>query len=215
MPTSGTRVRGWLASYRPRPVVLSSPYPADECLRQLAVVTTRRGAASWYLDSRNAGRRDPRFRGEVGPSRIWVARFEDAAGRNSFAPWLDVRLEPAAGGGAALTGRIGLHPAVRAVIPMIAGVWGLIALGTLAAGVALLVSGHISGLLPALVIPLAGTAVIVGFNAAGLRSMERDIPRLIEEMHGILGSAATFPGPAVVPAAGRSGAQDPGLPPSP
>jgi hypothetical protein len=72
--------------------------PAGEYLRRLGMVTTTRGMTSWYLDPRTAGRPEPRFRGDTGPARIFVARFA-AAGRSSFAPWLDARLEPAAGGG--------------------------------------------------------------------------------------------------------------------
>jgi hypothetical protein len=206
MLNSAARVRKWFAGFRSRPVMLSSPHPVSECLRRLAAVTTQRGSTSWYLDPRNASRPDPRLRGDVGPSRISVARFEDAAGRNSYAPWLDARLESAAGGGTTLTGRVGLHPAVTVLIPMIAGVGGLLALGALAGGVALLVSGHLSGLLPAVLIPLALTAFIVSFNTVGLRSLERDIPKLIQEMNEILGSTATFPSPAAVPAADGNGA---------
>lgn len=72
--------------------------------------------------------------------------------------------------------------------PHIPGVGGLIALAALAGGVALLVSGHLSGSLPAVLIPLALTFFMVGFNTVGLRSLERDIPKLIQEMNGILGS---------------------------
>jgi hypothetical protein len=89
---------------------------------------------------------------------------------------------------------------------MIAGVGGLIALAALAGGVALLVSGHLSGSLPAVLIPLALTFFVVGFNTVGLRSLERDIPKLIQEMNGILGSTATFLSPAAVPAADGNGA---------
>jgi hypothetical protein len=92
--SSATRVRSWFAGFGSRPVVLSSPYPASECLQRLAMVTSHRGS-TWYLDPRNAVLRDPRFRGDAGPSWISLARFEDAVGRNSFVPWLQGRVEPA------------------------------------------------------------------------------------------------------------------------
>jgi hypothetical protein len=72
-------------------------------------------------------------------------------------------------------------------------------------GVALLASGHISGSLPAVLIPFALTAFIVGSNVAGLRSLDRDIPKLIQEMNGILGSAVTFPQPGCCSGCRRHG----------
>jgi hypothetical protein len=194
MLCSASGAWSWLAGFRSRPVLLSCPHPASECLRRVAVVTTQRGASSRYLGPRNAGLPEPRLRGNVGPSGIFVARFEDAAGRNSFAPWLGARLEPVAGGGATLRGTIGLHPAVRVVSLVIAGVWGLLVVAAVAGGVALLAHGHLSGLLPAVLVPLAMTAFIAGFNVVGLRSLERDIPKLIQEMNAILGLSGTFPG---------------------
>lgn len=188
MLSSLTDAWRWPARIRPRPVVLSSSHPPGECLRRLATVTTRRGATSWHLDPQNAGRPAPRLRGDVGPSRIFVARFQDASGRNSFAPWLDARPEPAAGGGTALTGKIGLHPNVAWLIPVMAGFFGLAALAGPAGGIALLIHGELRGL-PLVLVPLALATLMVGINVAGLRSLERNIPRLIQEMNGVLGSA--------------------------
>jgi hypothetical protein len=169
------------------------------------MVTSHRGS-TWYLDPRNAVLRDPRFRGDAGPSWISLARFEDAVGRNSFVPWLQGRLEPAAGGGTTFTGRVGLNPAVKAVIPVIAGCGGLIALSALAGGVALLAAGHLGGLLPGVLIPLALITLLVSVNVVGMRSLEREIPRLIQEVNGVLGSTATFPGRAAVPGTDGRGA---------
>lgn len=196
MPGSVSGARGMLAGIRSRPVVLSSPYPPGECLRRLTMVTTKRSAASWYIDPRTVGRAEPRFRGDIGPSRIFVARFADVAGRNSFAPWLDARLESAAGGGSTLTGTIGLHPAVRAFIPVFAGVAGLMAVAALAGGVRLLVSGHLSGLVPAVLAPLAAAALSAGLRAASLRLPQRSAGELIREISEVLGPAAASAGPA-------------------
>jgi hypothetical protein len=133
MSASGTSVRGWVARFRPRPVVLSSPYPVGECLRRLAEVTTVRGPTAWYLDPKTALRPDPRLRGDLGPSGISVVRWPAARGRpHSFQPWLRVRPEPAAGGGTTLTGTIGITPEERAVLWIIYGATGLIALGAIA-----------------------------------------------------------------------------------
>jgi hypothetical protein len=196
MPASGTSVRGWVARFRPRPVVLSSPYPVGECLRRLAEVTTVRGPTAWYLDPKTALRPDPRLRGDLGPSGISVVRWPAARGRpHSFQPWLRVRPEPAAGGGTTLTGTIGITPEERAVLWIIYGATGLIALGAIAGGIGILANGDIAGVL-ALLLPFALFAFPAGLSAAGLRLLEADIPRLIEEVNEILGSVATFPGPA-------------------
>lgn len=157
------------------------------------MVTTHRGATSWYLDRRTVGRPTPRLRGDVGPSLVSVARFEDASGRGSFAPWLDVRLEPAAGGGTTLTGRIGLHPAVQRLMPVITGSFGLLAMALAAGGIVLLVHGDLSGL-PFVLVPLAMTAFLAVLDVAGRRSLERNIPKLIQEMNRVLDSTATFTG---------------------
>jgi hypothetical protein len=178
---------GRFAGFRSRPVMLSSPHSPGEFLHRLAAVTTRQGF-SWYLAARNVGAPDPRFRGDVGPSRILIARFEDTLGRNSFAPWLDIRAEPAADGGTILTGRIGLHPFVGVLIPVILGAGCLMMLGLFSAGVVQLASGQVGQALPFVSLPLIAIAFMVGGNAAGLRSLERGIPELIRDMNEILGA---------------------------
>jgi hypothetical protein len=187
IPGPAAWVLGWFASFRSRPVVLSSPHPPSECLRRLATVTSQRGYA-WYFNSKNIGRPDPQLRGDVDPSRILVARFQNSLAQNSFVPWLDIRPEPSAEGGTILTGRIGLHPAAKVLLPVLAAGGGLVPLSGLVAGVAQLVSGRLIGALPFVLIPLALGAGTLGFNVAGLRSLEREIPKLIQDMNGILGS---------------------------
>jgi hypothetical protein len=125
-----------------------------------------------------------------------VARFADAAGRNSFAPWLDARLEPAAGGGTTLTGTIGLHPAVRAFMPVFAGVAGLIAVAAVAGGIRLLVLGYLSGLMPAVLVPLAMAAVIAALRASNLQLPQRYAGELLRDVDEILGPGAVSAGPA-------------------
>jgi hypothetical protein len=160
------------------------------------MVSTHRGATSWYIDARTVGRPEPRLRGDVGPSRIFVAQWKDASGRGSFVPWLDVRLEPAAGGRATLTGKIGLYPGVREVTAAVAGGGGLICMAMVVAGIALLVRGQLGGL-PLLLWPLGMAAFIAVFTVASLRSLERDIPKLVQEINDVLDSTATFTSPAV------------------
>lgn len=177
------RILGWFAGFRSRPVVLSSPHPPSECLQQLATVTAERGY-SWFLASENIGRPDPRFRGQIGPSRILVARFEDSLRQNSFVPWLHLIPEPSADGGTILAGTIGLRSDARVVILMTTGLASLISLSMLAAVV---VSGQLSGA-PFILISLAMVAVSVGFDIAGPRSLEREIPKLIGEVNELLDS---------------------------
>jgi hypothetical protein len=47
---------------------------------------------------------------------------------------------------------------------------------------------------PPMLIPLVIAAFFAGVSVAGLRSMERDIPKLIGEVNGILDSIATLAG---------------------
>jgi hypothetical protein len=196
----GGRVLTWLGIIRRRPVVLSSPRPPDECLQRLTAVTTSRGAMSWYLDPRTAVRPDPRFRGDVGRSWIRVARFQAASGRGSFVAWLDAEPWVSDDGGTELRGWIAPPPATAGFLPMVAVVACLASLGLLAAGVAQLVLGHVIGLVPALLFPLPAIAM-AAINATGRWSLEQEAAKLVDELNGVLGSTATFPGLPAVPAA--------------
>ena len=191
-------MRSWSARIRPRPVVLSSPYPTDECLRRLAQVTTTRIPTSWYLDSRTALRPDPRLWGDVSPSGISVVQFAgktSRASRASFAPQLRVRPEPAAGNGTTLTGTIGMEQDSRDIIRVLIGGFGFLALVFIAGGIAIVVGGDLSGLAP-LLAPLAMIATVTPLFIDGMRSLERNIPKLIGDVNKTLRSSATFPGQA-------------------
>jgi hypothetical protein len=63
-----------------------------------------------------------------------------------------------------------------------------------AVGIALLAVGHLGGLLPTVLILLALITLLVSVNVVGMRSLEQAIPNLIQEVNGVLGSTATFPG---------------------
>lgn len=196
MQTRAVIERRWLARFRSRPVSLSSPYPVEECLRRLSTVAERRGAASWYLSSRTVGCPEPRLRGDVGPSRILVAEWKAASGRNSFVPWLDARLEPDGEGRTTLRGQIGLRPEVVTVLALTAAVGGLVCMAVVVSGIAVLVHGHLSGL-PLALGPFAIAAFAAGINFEGLRSLERDIPKLMWQINAVLDStSADFASPA-------------------
>jgi hypothetical protein len=118
-----------------------------------------------------------------------VAEWKTASGRNSFAPWLDARLEPDGDGRTTLRGQIGLHPQMLPLSALIAGAGGLICMVMVVTGIAMLARGHLSGL-PFVLLPFALAAFIAGFNFAGLRSLERDIPKLIREINAVLDSTS-------------------------
>lgn len=187
--------RRWLARFRSRPVSLTSPYPVEECLQRLSAVSSQRGATSWYLSSRTVGRQDPRLLGYVEPSRIFVAEWTAASGRNSFVPWLDATLDPDGEGRTTLRGWIGLRPTVVPVLALIAGVGGLICMTSVVSGIAVLAHGHLSGL-PLVLVPFAMTAFVAGIIFGGLRELERNIPKLIQEINAVLDStSADFASP--------------------
>jgi hypothetical protein len=181
---AGSRVRIWLASFGTRPLVLTSPYPVAECLQRLATVTTSRGRTTWYLDSRTAMRPDPLFKGELYQSRTRLARFAPTGGRDSFVAMLEVRLDPQAGGGTALSGWVG-RPGGTFQAVMFTALGCLVSLGLLAAGIVQLVHGHIIGLLPTLAFPLPA-AFIAGLFVVGHRSLESDIAELVQEVNEVL-----------------------------
>ena len=181
-------VRSWSARTSPRPVVLSSPYPVEECLRRLAQVTTKRTTTSWYLDTKTTVLPNPRFWGDISPSGITIVEFEDASERAvSYSPQLCVRPEPAADGGTTLTGTIGMEPYKKDVIRVMtvgACLMGLVGIGV---GIAILVGGNLTGLLLVLVLPLM-VGGFVGFSVQGLPFLEEHIAKLIGDVNKTLGS---------------------------
>jgi hypothetical protein len=188
MAGSGGGPRRPISSFGSRPIALQAPHPPRECLQRLAAVTTQRSAFSWRMDPANDRRADPLLGGTLGPAWISVARFEDTAGRNSFAPWLRARLE-SNGEGTTLTGTVGLAPAVARLLPALIAAGGLIFACLLVAGIALLARGHLNGL-PFVLGPLALAGFFALIITAGLRSLDRHVPLLIEDVNEILGSTA-------------------------
>ena len=139
---------------------------------------------------------DPRLLGTVGPYQISVREYPEAAGRNSFAPLLQVQVEAAVGDRTTLRGSIGPHPAVRVLPPAMDVIWGVAVLVPFAVGIGRLVTSHINGLLLTFLSPLLWGVPVVGTTFIAARSLERDIPKLM-----FLDANATFPGPAAAPSA--------------
>src|SRR6266436_2620413 len=93
------------------------------------------------------------FCGTVSSSWISVARLADAAGRNSFVPWLEGRLEPSQDGGTSVAVRVGPQAAATTMLAVLAVVTALISPGALAGGLYQVSTGHLSGALPAVLVP--------------------------------------------------------------
>jgi hypothetical protein len=190
MTGAGSRARIWLESFGRRPLALSSPYPVAECLQRLAAVTASRGPTRWYLDSRTALRPDPLFKGEFYQSRTRLTRFADMKGSRRSPVWLEVRLDPQAGEGTALSGWIG-RPAGAFEAALFVVFGGVASLGLLAAGIFQLEPGHIIGLLPLLASPLPA-AVFPRLYAHGRGPLESDIAKLVQAVNEVLGSTAAL-----------------------
>jgi hypothetical protein len=176
-----------------QPIVLRAPHSPDECRRLLAEVTTSQSALSWHLHSADAGRPDPRLRGIVEPGWISVARWRDAAGRNSFAPWLNASLN-GTGETTTLTGRVGLARSLADLLPLFGGIGSLIVLLILVTGVVGLAQERLDDL-PFVLAPVGMVVFFTVFVSAGMRSLHHNTPELIAEINEILGSTAVHPTP--------------------
>ncbi|HEY5400677.1 MAG TPA: hypothetical protein VIL16_35355 [Trebonia sp.] len=186
MAGAGRRARDWLASFGRRPVALSSPYPVAECLERLAAVTTSRGRTMWYIDPRTVGRPDPLFKGELYRSRTRLTRFAVTGRRGGLVAMLEVRLDPAADGGTALSGWVGV-PAGAFQATSFAVLGCLVSLGLLAAGVVQLALGHIIGLVPTLTFPLPAV-VFTGVFVSSRPALESEIAALVDQVNEVLGT---------------------------
>jgi hypothetical protein len=174
------------------PVELRAPHSPDECRRRLAQVTTTRSALSWHTDAANVKRPDPRLRGTIGPEWISVARWRDAAGRNSFAPWLNARLEGPVDE-TTLTGRVGLARSVASTLPTFGATAGLILVVILVSGVAGLARGQLHAL-PFVLGPLGMALFLIAFMTAGFRSLGQKTLPLLAEVNALLDSTVVSGG---------------------
>ena len=190
------RAHQWAERVTSQPIVLRAPHSPEECRRRLAEVTTPQSALSWHLDAAHAGRPDPRLRGTVEPGWISVARWRDAGGRNSFAPWLDARLE-GPGETTTLTGRVGLASALADLLPFFGGLGSLIILLLFVTGVVGLAQGHLDDL-PFVLVPPGMVVFLIVFVGAGMRSLHHNTPELITEINEILGSTVIPGGDATL-----------------
>jgi len=183
------RIRGLLDDLAPRPVVVHSPYPPDECARRLAEATTHRGRTSWYLHSRTALLPDPRFFGKAGPSGVRLTRHGDVNTRYVVPARLSARPEPADDGGTNLVGTLGRQPEgdPREWLPLL--LFSLFGVVCVLAGVVFLTHGQLGGLIPIVVPPLALPGVAV-YHLTSIRKQRRaSAAKLVEELHEVLDSS--------------------------
>lgn len=157
------------------------PHPADECLRRIGAATSSRGFR-WYLSPRTALLPDPQFRGKVSPPGLAIARFPETLGRNSFYAVLTGQLEPVPGGTSELRGAVGLARPVAFLLPVTVICGGIILLAGFSGGVASLLTGHVADGVPFVLIPLLLVALEGLLIRWGMKNVQRDAVKLVEEV---------------------------------
>jgi hypothetical protein len=186
-------MRDWRGRFRPRPVVLSVPHPAGECLRRLALATAPHGSSTWYLDPVTLSGPRPRLRGDATPSRVRVTRWRNKRSRISLTAWLDARLDPTGEGGTVLRGTIGPPGEARAA--RLAGLVLASVLGLAIAGIG--VGGLAIGQLLGLVAVAAGPLFVAFFIQSFIRDLARlefGTEELIWQVNKLLDSTVVFAG---------------------
>jgi hypothetical protein len=186
-------MRDWRGRFRPRPVVLSVPHPAGECLRRLALATAPHGSSTWYLDPVTLSGPRPRLRGAAGPSRICVTRWANAGGRIGLTAWLDAQLEQASDAGTVLRGTIGPPREARAARSAGLVLASVLSLAFTGVGVGVLAIGQLFGLVIVAAGPLFVAFVIQSF-IRDLARLEFDVDELIWQVNELLDSTAVFTG---------------------
>jgi hypothetical protein len=194
-------VRDWTRSevnrYAPRPVVVTSPHPPEECLRRLAAVTTDR-KTGWLLDARTATLPDPLLHGIVSPSGIRVTTFAAIVSRGTCA-WFDAQLEPTPAGGTTLDGTIGLSSAESAQ----AKAWDELQIAALAVlfwllfavlGIVSIASGNVGRGVMAIVVPTIIAPVVLFASQGKLpRSIAADRrDQLLETINRVLDATSEY-----------------------
>jgi hypothetical protein len=115
-----------------------------------------------------------------------LAQMAGAGKRGGLVAMLEVRLDPAADGGTALSGWIG-EPAGAFQATLFTVVGCLVSLGLLATGVVQLTLGHLIGLVPALTFALPAAA-ITGLLRYNRRALESEIAALVDQVNAVLGT---------------------------
>ena len=198
--------RDWVRSGMPRPVVVMSPHPPQECLRRLAAVTTTR-KTGWLLDARTATLPDPQLHGQVGPSGVRLAEFAAVTtqGKGRCARF-DARVDPTPAGGTTLAGPVGPWSAQSAQTNAV----GTLVIAALSAGMGVLLvivgivtaaSGHFS---PGVLVGIAIVIIILVVFMAPLRKHprpadDRRIAALLKTINGVLDATSEFTVPDPVP----------------
>lgn len=149
---------------------------------RLAAFTAEPGVTGRDGGMPDAGRPAWRLRGEVRLSYVSVGLFGDGSSR--YKAVLAAHADPeAGGGGTSLSGQIG--PLGQQWEADVFGTWmfGLVTVGVSAWAIA---SGHVASALFFVLVLLGITAIYAGRMMGGLRSLRREIPRLLEEVTGII-----------------------------
>jgi hypothetical protein len=178
-----------------RAVVVRFPHPAEDCLRRLEATTSSRGHL-WYLNPATATQLDPQFRGKVGPGGLELARFRETLGRNSFYAVITGQVEPVTKGDSELRGAVGLVRPVALLLPVLVFGGSIILLGVFTGGVASLVAGHTTNGIPFVLGPVL-LAVFEGMLIRwGIRNVQADGVKLVEEVRCLLDGELVDPPPA-------------------
>ena len=164
------------AMFDPLPVLLISPLPKTTCEERLSEVTDNQ-RFPWYPRSQNVGKRAPLLRGSV-EHGLYVARFDETLGRNSFVPYLDAQFEALSGGGTGIRGTIGLSRSVTALLPAMQIVGAVVLLIVFVVGVVQLAEGHLSPGIPFVL----GVGILGTFGAAFFRSGSRSFHSRVEPL---------------------------------
>ena len=121
-----------------------------------------------------------------------LTRFS-VTGTRAPVVYLEVRLDPAADGGTALSGWIG-QPAGAFLATLFTVVGCLASLGLLTAGVVQLALGHLIGLLPALTFPLPAV-IFTGMFVSNRARLESEIAALVDQVNVVLGATGAAQAP--------------------
>ena len=164
------------AMFDPLPVLLISPLPKATCEERLSELTDNQ-RFPWYPRSQNVGKKAPILRGSV-EHGLYVARFDETLGRNSFAPYLDAQLEAVSDGGTEIRGTIGLSRSVTALLPIMQIVGAVVLLIVFVVGVVQLAEGHLSPGIPFVI----GVIILGVFETALFRSASRSFHTRVEPL---------------------------------
>ena len=179
----------WTGTFKPRPVVIMSPFPPAECGRRLERATDR-SVANQIIGPIFSGGSGLSLYGKVSPARIRVARLRYFS-RNSWQPWFDGVIETAPDGGTILRGTIAPRSQTLPTFLLISAVWAVAIPALIAAGVYNIVSGARQGL-PFLLMAGFTAVLITAMVVIAPRQIRSETQRLLGDLSRVLGSTATM-----------------------